>query len=293
MLLSMTGYGRAMRTFGEKVVIVEVRALNSKMTDIRFKMPLNYKEKELELRKIITDATERGKIDVGISIRSIMGEEVGHALNHDLFRRYYRELTTLSAELGFATTDILSAIVRLPSVVGTDENSVEDEEWQMVTTVLADALQAFKQFRLTEGGAMERDLAERLAVIQDLLVQVAPFEEARKIKVRAKLRQNLDDFMSRDNVDEHRFEQEILFYLEKMDITEEKVRLLQHCKYFTEQLADTRNMSKGRSLNFIAQEIGREINTMGSKAYSHDIQHLVVRMKDELEKIKELVANLV
>lgn len=293
MLLSMTGYGRATRTFGDKVVLVEVRALNSKMTDIRFKMPLNYKEKELELRKIITDAAERGKIDVSISIRSIMGEEVGNALNHELFRRYYRELTALSQELGFPMQDVLSAVVRLPSVVGTDENSVDDEEWKMVTLVLNEAIQDFKQFRLTEGGAMEHDLRERIAEIINLLEQITPFETLRKTKLQAKLRQNLEDFMNRDNVDEHRFEQEVLFYLEKMDITEEKVRLSQHCRYFYEQLADIKNMSKGRTLNFIAQEIGREINTLGSKAYSHDIQHLVVRMKDELEKVKEQVANLV
>ena len=292
MLLSMTGYGRATSTFSDKSITIEVRALNSKMTDIRFKMPFNYKEKEIELRRILTEQAERGKIDVSINIRSLSGED-DFALNHELFKKYYKELKGLTAELNMPADDLLSAILRLPNIVGTDEEGVQDDEWEISHKTLLEALEDFKMFRLTEGGAMERDLHDRIANILQLLQDIVPHEKERIVKLRQRLRQNLDEFLGKENIDENRFEQEVLFYLEKIDVTEEKVRLEQHCRYFVDTLKDKKNTSKGRTLNFITQEIGREINTLGSKAYSSDIQHLVVQMKDELEKIKELVANLV
>ena len=292
MLLSMTGYGRATSTFSDKSITIEVRALNSKMTDIRFKMPFNYKEKEIELRRILTEQAERGKIDVNINIRSLSGED-DYALNHELFKKYYKELKGLTAELNMPAEDLLSAILRLPNIVGTDEEGVQDDEWEISHKTLLEALEDFKKFRLTEGGAMERDLHDRIANILQLLQDIVPHEKERIVKLRQRLRQNLDEFLGKENIDENRFEQEVLFYLEKIDVTEEKVRLEQHCRYFVYTLKDKKNTSKGRTLNFITQEIGREINTLGSKAYSSDIQHLVVQMKDELEKIKELVANLV
>ena len=288
----MTGYGRATRTFEDKSVTIEVRALNSKMTDIRFKMPYNYKEKEIELRRILTDQAERGKIDVSINVKSLSGED-DFVLNHELFKRYHKELVTLSKELNLKSDDILSSILRLPNVVGTDEQGVAEEEWEAAHAALADALKDFREFRKQEGGAMQKDLILRVANILDLLKNIEPFENDRIVKLRGRLRQNLDEFLGKDNVDENRFEQEVLFYLEKSDVTEEKVRLEQHCRYFMETINDKKNSSKGRTLNFITQEIGREINTLGSKAYSSEIQHLVVQMKDELEKMKELIANLV
>jgi uncharacterized protein (TIGR00255 family) len=292
MLLSMTGYGRATRTFGEKTVTVEVRALNSKMTDIRFKMPFNYKEKEIELRRILTEQAERGKIDMSINIRSLAGEE-DYALNHDLFKSYYREIKSLTAELEMPQVDILNAILRLPNIVGSDEEGVSDEEWEATQTAINDALVDFKKFRSTEGAAMGKDLRERVAVILQLMNDVLPYEKERIVKLRLRMKQNLEEFLAKENVDKNRYEQEVLFYLEKIDITEEKVRLEQHCRYFVETMDDKKSSSKGRTLNFITQEIGREVNTLGSKAYSSEIQHLVVQMKDELEKIKELIANLV
>ncbi len=285
MLLSMTGYGRATSTFSDKSITIEVRALNSKMTDIRFKMPFNYKEKEIELRRILTEQAERGKIDVSINIRSLSGED-DFALNHELFKKYYKELKGLTAELNMPADDLLSAILRLPNIVGTDEEGVQDDEWEVSHKTLLEALEDFKKFRLTEGGAMERDLHDRIANILQLLQDIVPHEKERIVKLRQRLRQNLDEFLGKENIDENRFEQEVLFYLEKIDVTEEKVRLEQHCRYFVDTLKDKKNTSKGRTLNFITQEIGREINTLGSKAYSSDIQHLVVQMKDELEKIK-------
>jgi uncharacterized protein (TIGR00255 family) len=189
--------------------------------------------------------------------------------------------------------DILNAILRLPNIVGSDEAGVSEEEWEATQAAISDAMVDFKKFRSTEGGAMGKDLRERVAVILQLMHDVTPFEKERIVKLRQRMKQNLEDFLSKENVDKNRYEQEVLFYLEKIDITEEKVRLEQHCRYFVETMDDKKNTSKGRTLNFITQEIGREINTLGSKAYSSEIQHMVVQMKDELEKMKELIANLV
>jgi uncharacterized protein (TIGR00255 family) len=292
MLLSMTGYGRSTRSFGDKTVAVEIRALNSKMTDIRFKMPSNYKEKEIDLRRILTEKADRGKIDMSIYVRSMTGED-DFVLNHDLFRRYYKELSQLKEELGIEHGDVLQAILRLPNVLGSDEDSVQEEQWQATLDAINEAFVDFNSFRLTEGGAMERDLRLRIDIIARLLTEVEPYEVERVAKLRQRMKHNLEEFMGKENVDKNRFEQEVLFYLEKIDITEEKVRLGQHCRYFVDNLNDPKNTSKGKTLNFITQEIGREINTLGSKAYSANIQHLVVQMKDELEKMKELIANVV
>lgn len=292
MLLSMTGYGRASRIFGEKTISVELRSLNSKFTDMRVKIPQNYRERESEFRRVITERMERGKIDLVVDVESLSGEE-GFALNVPLFKLYYRELTKLSDELSMPKGDIMNTIIRLPNVVASTEGSIPEEEWEAVMGCLNDALEKFNQFRLAEGAAMAEDLRFRIAEIRRALDEVPPFEEDRITRMRQRMWQNLEEFMGKENVDENRYEQEVLFYLEKIDITEEKVRLEQHCIFFLEQLANGDQTQKGRQLSFISQEIGREINTLGAKAYSSDIQRLVVKMKDELEKIKELVANVV
>ncbi len=292
MLLSMTGYGRAVRTFGETKITIEVRALNSKITDIRFKMPPAYKEKEIDLRRTISDQAERGKIDVNISVDSLSGEGV-YIINHELFKRYYAELSQLKKELGIKTGDVLQAIARLPNIAGGEDVPLSDEQWTETEGALNDALKDFTHFRLKEGEAMEKDLHLRNKNILEKLEAVKNFEGERMEKMRQRMRQNLEEYMNKENVDENRFEQEVLFYLEKIDITEEKVRLAQHIRFLDETLNDKKNTSKGKTLNFITQEIGREINTLGSKAYSADIQHVVVAMKDELEKMKEMIANVV
>ncbi len=291
MLLSMTGFGRATKNFGNKTIEVEIRSLNSKLGDLRFRMPGNYKEKELELRKLLTDVAERGKIDVNIYIRSLQGDD-DFSLNTALFRRYYTELRALADELGIEKADILQAIMRIPSVVGSADGIIDPDEWQALLDTMQAALNDFVAFRKVEGAAMSVELRSRIEIIAELLTRVEPFEKDRIEKYRTRIEQNLADFLGKENVDRNRFEQEVIFYIEKIDITEEKVRLDQHLKYFIEQFTG-QNSAKGRTLNFIAQEIGREINTLGSKAYSADIQRIVVQMKDELEKIKEIVANLV
>lgn len=290
MLLSMTGYGRATGSFEEKTISVEIRALNSKMTDLKIRLPGDYKEKEVELRKIITEHAERGKLDVVVDVQNADGAALV-SLNEALFRGYHRELTRLAGELGIGQTDLLQAILRIPNVVAATSGEVNEDEWEAVCDTATRALEHLRSFRRQEGRALEADLRLRVANILILLSEVAPFEEERFTRMRDRLRNNLEEGIGKENVDSNRFEQEILYYLEKMDITEEKVRLEQHCKYFLEQVENTKQ-SAGRTLNFISQEMGREINTMGAKAYDADIQRLVVQMKDELEKIKEQLANV-
>ena len=287
----MTGYGRVAHSFGEKSINVEIRSLNSKFTDIRLKMPQNYKEKESDLRRILAERVERGKIDLALDITSHQGDD-GYALNQALFRKYYRELSKLSQELNIPNGDMLQALLRLPNVVSSAADMIDEEEWAAVLEAINMAIDSFDKFRSAEGAAMEADMRLRVTNIMQYLSELDPHEEERVVRLRQRMHQNLEEYLGKGKVDENRFEQEILFYLEKIDITEEKVRLEQHCKYFLEEM-NKPYAAKGRKLSFITQEMGREINTMGAKAYSSEIQRLVVGMKDELEKIKEQVANSV
>jgi uncharacterized protein (TIGR00255 family) len=291
MLLSMTGYGRAVNTYQEKTITVEIRSLNSKFTDLRIKNPQNYRDKELQIRKLVTALTERGKIDVTIDIKTPTGDGE-FALNGPLFKKYHNELTRLAESLNIPTGDIIQSILRLPNVVSPDESTLDEEEWAVVDNTLQEAISAFTNFRKEEGTAMENDCKARINIIVSLLDQIEPHEKARVDHLRTKINRHMEEYIGKDNIDANRFEQEILYYLEKIDVTEEKVRLTQHCKYFLEEL-DSEETIKGKKLSFISQEIGREINTLGSKANSSAIQHIVVVMKDELEKIKEQVLNTI
>jgi uncharacterized protein (TIGR00255 family) len=291
MLLSMTGFGRATNTIGNKTITVEIRSLNSKFTDIRFKMPQTYKDKEHLLRKLIADKAQRGKIDVTLDIKSLEGDGE-YALNQALFTKYYKELHQLSKELAMPSADIMQAILRIPNVVASSQDTIEEAEWNAVLDTVNEALENFTAFRLEEGAAMEKDCRLRIESILQLLSELTPLEEERVTKLRQKIQKNMEEYVGKENIDANRFEQEILYYLEKMDITEEKVRLAQHCKYFMEVL-DSKETIKGRKISFISQEMGREINTLGSKANSSEIQHFVVKMKDELEKIKEQILNTI
>lgn len=290
MLLSMTGFGRAAGSYRDKTINIEVRSLNSKVTDLKLRMPGEYREKELELRKIITDYAERGKIDYVLEVQNADGA-ASVSLNEALFRGYFHALSRLSDELGMSKSDLLPAILRIPNVVATAMGEVDEDEFAVICKVTVDALKAHKAFRQQEGKAIEADLQVRIANIQNLLNEVGPIEQERFTRMRDRIRNNMEEAVGKDNLDPNRFEQEILFYLEKMDMSEERMRLAQHCKYFLEQMTTQQN-GVGRSLNFISQEIGREINTLGAKAYDADIQRLVVQMKDELEKIKEQLANV-
>ncbi len=291
MILSMTGYGRASGSWKEKTIMVEIRSLNSKYSDLRLKCSQNLREKEGELRKLVTDFAKRGKLEMTIDITSHAGDnEFG--LNIPLFKRYFEVLNGLSNEFKYEDQTLMSAILLLPNVAASSECVMSSEEWSAIMEVVKEALDKFQQFRRQEGAATAEDLAGRVNNISDLLEKVSPHEQDRIGAIRDRLYRSLEENLGKERVDENRFEQEVLFYLEKMDINEEKMRLSQHCQYFLEVLQSD-NQAKGRKLSFISQEIGREINTLGAKAYSSNIQRLVVGMKDALEKIKEQTANIV
>jgi len=287
----MTGYGQASNQFKDKTIQVEIKSLNGKTSDIRCKVPGSYKEKEIQLRKYLMDKAYRGKFDFSLTIESDKGDDE-YGLNKALFRKYYNELTELKQELGIDSGDIIQTILRIPNVVGAINEEVDEDEWKIVMETTDDAIKALNNFRTEEGKAAEKDLKDAASSISDLLTKVEPFENGRIETLKERFRKNLEEFLTDEKVDRNRFEQEIIYYLEKLDINEEKVRLSQHCKYFNEVM-DSGNPEIGKKLGFIAQEMGREINTLGAKANEKNIQQMVVSMKDALEKIKEQVANIV
>lgn len=291
MVLSMTGYGQASNQFKDKTIRVEIKSLNGKTSDIRCKVPGSYKEKEIQLRKNLMDKAYRGKFDFTLTVESDKGDDE-YGLNKALFRKYYTELRELQEELNIESGDIIQSILRIPNVVGAVNEEVDEEEWTAVMKTTDEAINALNNFRAEEGKAAESDLKTAATAITDLLKKVEPFEVERIETLKERFRKNLEEFQTDEQVDRNRFEQEIIYYLEKLDINEEKVRLAQHCKYFNEVLASGKP-AIGKKLGFIAQEMGREINTLGAKANDKNIQQMVVSMKDALEKIKEQVANIV
>jgi len=244
----------------------------------------------LSLRSHILEAVKRGKLDFGITINSAAGED-GFSLNKELFLKYYNELSDLHQTNNIEGGDLTQAIMRIPNVIMAEDNKLSDEEWQVAIQTVDNAIEAFTGFRLEEGEAMEKDLRERIEIIESSQARLEEHEGDRIETVKARMRKNLESFVENEHVDENRFEQELIYYIEKLDITEEKVRLAQHCKFFKEIL-NNKTAVVGKKLNFITQEIGREINTLGAKSQHSEIQQIVVVMKDELEKIKEQLANI-
>lgn len=292
MILSMTGYGQGKGTFKNKTITVEIKSLNGKTTDIRFKSPANYREKELELRKYITGHARRGKFDVSISFDAeSAAEEFG--LNKLLFKKYWKELDQLKDELDFDQSGVVAAILRVPNVIQAEDGAISDAEWKVIKKTTKEALDNLHKFRVKDGKGMMKDLKSSIKSIQKCLKGVSPFEKERVNTLKQRMTKNLAEFLGKQNVDKNRYEQEVIYYLEKLDINEEKVRLAQHCKFFLEELNSDSTDGKGKKLSFISQEIGREINTLGAKAQHSSIQKLVVKMKDELEQIKEQIANIV
>lgn len=286
----MTGFGRSTGSFSEKTIVVELRSLNSKITDVKLRIPGEYRDKESEIRKLITDHAERGKIDLLIEIQNADGI-APVSLNEALFRGYHAALSKLADELSLDKSEMLAAIMRIPSVMGSQGSETEEEEWGCLKNIISEALENLREFRKHEGKMLEQDLRMRVNLITETLEKITPYEQERFQRMRERMRNNMEEVFGRENLDTNRFEQEVLYYLEKMDMSEEKSRLTQHCNFFIEQVADSK-LSSGRSLGFITQEMGREINTLGAKAYDADIQRFVVQMKDELEKIKEQIANV-
>ena len=290
MIYSMTGFGQAKGTYNGKTIKVEIKSLNGKTTDLRLKMPSSYKSKEIAIRNQILNVAIRGKVDTNISIESALGDEV-YSIRAELFKQYYNELNRVSDDLNIKNGDVLQSIMRIPGVLFQKEVEFSVEEWDAVQSIIKDALEQFDKFRLSEGDAMYNDLVSNLDSIRASLNSVDEHEENRVTKLKERIRKNLEQFIQDEGVDKNRYEQEILYYLEKLDINEEKMRLAQHCNYFEEVLKEDKP-SKGKKLAFISQEMGREINTMGAKAQEHNIQQIVVTMKDDLEKIKEMMANV-
>ena len=273
-----------------KKFIIELKALNSKQIDINVRIPSVYREKEIEIRKELAEKLVRGKIDLTIYVEN-HGEDSNSKINEPILKGYFEQLRKINTELGLPTDQTsMQAILRLPDVVKTEYETLDEEEWQVIMEHLRKAINDIDDFRIAEGKALETDIATNTKSIKNLLQQIAPFEEKRLETVKNRLAENLGKLNLNGNVDENRFEQELVYYLDKMDMNEEKVRLENHCSYFIETMAQSD--SGGKKLSFISQEMGREINTLGSKAYENNIQRIVVQMKDHLERIKEQLLNV-
>ena len=286
----MTGFGKAQCDLPDKKLTIEIKSLNSKQADTNIRLPSLYKEKELEVRQLLASKLERGKIDC-IFYYEMTDKGSSAVINKPVIKSYYDQLSQVAEELGLKTSEqILSTVMRFPDALISEKAELQEQEWGLVTEALLSALDEVNRFRSQEGEIIETDSRERVNSILIKLKTVEQYEQERIEKIRERIGNSLAEFLGKDSVDENRLEQEIIYYLEKIDITEEKVRLLNHCNYFMETLED--KGSVGKKLGFITQEMGREINTLGSKANHSEMQKLVVEMKDELEKIKEQVLNI-
>jgi uncharacterized protein (TIGR00255 family) len=290
MIQSMTGFGKAECVLPDKKLTIEIRSLNSKQIDISARLPAFYKEKEPEIRQAVASRLERGKIEC-IFYYELIDDALPGLINETVVKRYYEQLRNVSGELGLeAGPELLSAVMRLPDVIRNEKPTVQEVEWQEVRGRLLEALDQVSQFRIQEGNAIEKDLQEHVKVISGKLSKVENYEAERILRIRERIGNNLLAFLAKEEIDENRFEQELILYLEKFDISEEKARLRNHCDYFKETIKEQGPV--GRKLGFISQEMGREINTLGSKANHSEIQRLVVEMKDELEQIREQILNV-
>ena len=299
MIYSMTGYGKAEnQVANNKKLVVEIRSLNSKSMDLSVRIAPQLRSKELDIRTLIAQRLERGKIDLSIYYQDAAQSENTAAfapINREAFTYYYKELTALQQELGWTNhQDIVSAILRMPDVTKVQDcGEVNDEEWAVVLQTIEAAIVQFNAFREQEGASLYRMFCEKLDAIAALLSDVEPYEQGRVEKIKSRIEANLEQLSAatQQAIDRNRLEQEMIFYLEKLDITEEKVRLTNHLRYFRETM-DNEGSGVGKKLGFIAQEMGREINTLGSKSNQSEMQIIVVKMKDILEQIKEQVLNV-
>lgn len=290
MIRSMTGFGKTEFEVGTKKITLEIKSLNSKQLDINTRVPSVYREKDLEIRRLISEMLIRGKVDFAIYLDNL-GTESSTRINGAIIKDYFRQLKSVYKELGVEVNEsIMQSIMRLPETVKMVYEELDENEWLVVRENLVKTLDELNRFRDQEGQALKTDIDTNIANILDLLNQVEPFEAQRMENVKSKIRESLDSLQLNGNLDKNRFEQELIYYMEKLDINEEKVRLTNHCSYFTETMNE--DEPSGRKLGFIAQEIGREINTLGSKANESNLQRIVVQMKDNLEKIKEQVLNV-
>ena len=290
MLKSMTGFGKATTKTESKAINIEIRSLNSKQLDVNIRVPQVFRGKEIEIKNLISKQLVRGKIDFSLQFDNI-GQVAPTNIDEDAFINYFKQLTKIGEKLNIDVSEqTFQNILRFPEVIKSDDDELTDTEWKIIHKAILESLKSINNFRTQEGNALTIDFENRINTIISLQNEVEALEKQRIDKIKSRLKTNLDEFIEAKSIDTNRFEQELIYYLEKLDITEEKVRLTNHCKYFLETMkADG---AQGKKLGFISQEIGREINTMGSKANDTDIQHIVIKMKDELEKIKEQVLNI-
>ncbi len=290
MVKSMTGFGRAEQTVGDKTFLVDIKSLNGKQFELQLKLPGFLKPYEFEIRKILSEKLGRGSLDCTISLKQT-GNAKPVSINTDLAKAYYKALSDLSNDLNLDPSNILSTLVKLPEVITPTSDTLTDEEWEKFKKVVLTAIDDLNLHRLEEGKSLEEDMLLRIDNILKQQEEVIKLEPLRQQKIKEGLKKLLEEHVGKENYDGNRLEQEIIYYIEKIDISEEQVRLKNHCDYFKSILKEAEE-SKGKKLSFILQEIGREVNTTGSKAYDAEIQKCVVMMKDELEKAKEQVLNV-
>ena len=285
----MTGYGKAEGVIGNRKYTIEVRSLNSKQFDLNIRIPSIFREKEMGLRKLLREMVIRGKCDFFLNYEQDPSE-VKHEINTKLVQTYISQLESLADSSGVKGENLLGMAIRMPEALQAPKEQLDEAVWAGIEELVIQALNAFNTFRETEGAATLEDFNNRIKVIRDESINLDPLLVERLSRIRSRIKTNLAEVIDSSKIDENRFEQEVLFYIEKTDVSEERTRLAAHCDHFDEILAD--GIGQGKKLGFIAQEIGREINTLGSKANDAEIQRLVVKMKDELEKIKEQVLNI-
>jgi uncharacterized protein (TIGR00255 family) len=286
----MTGYGKASCDLGEKTATFEIKTLNSKQLDLYFRVPNGYREKEMEMRNELMNKIKRGKVEVNLNIEFKEGK-VATQINVAVVKDYYNQLKAITDEIGINSDEpVLQAVLRMPEALNSEKHNIDKDESSMLLKTLSIAMGELDKFRSIEGAALAEDISNRILLIEKFLDSIEPFEKERGEMMRAKLQNSLLDFVPQESIDKNRYEQELIYYIEKFDISEEKTRLRHHCRYFIEVMNEPDQV--GRKLGFVAQEIGREINTIGSKANHSGIQKLVVLMKDELEKIKEQLLNV-
>ena len=286
----MTGFGKATGEINNKKVTVEVKSLNSKQADINLRIPSFYKEKELPLRSFINKELQRGKIELNLYVELLDGQ-TNYQINTVLFKKYYEDLSSIANDLNQTNqTDLMSIIAKLPDVLKSEREELDENEWNGIQAIIEKSISHLNEFRAAEGKSLEEDLKLRINNIDSLLSDVEKFDASRIENIKERINNSLNEAVGEENINKDRFEQELIYYIEKFDVTEEKTRLNTHLSYFIETINS--NNSEGKKLGFIAQEIGREINTLGSKANNADLQKIVVQMKDELEKIKEQLLNI-
>ncbi len=288
MLHSMTGFGKATTNYQNKKITVEIKSLNSKNLDLFIRVPHQYKSKEIELRKLIGAGLDRGKVECIINIEST-GDIATTKLNTEVMKSYLNQLKSFTNELNLGEGDILQTLMRMPDVYSTNVEEIDENEWETLLELTKEAIQHLNEFRGREGAQLKEEFELRINNIEKAFHKVPDYEDLRIEGIKERIENNLEEFIGVSKIDKNRFEQELIYYIEKIDIAEEKSRLSNHLNYFREILNQAK--SQGKKLGFITQEIGREINTLGSKSYHAEMQKLVVQMKDELEKIKEQILN--